>query len=253
MNNIKRCIFIVMVSLSLNQLHASGSDCALDLAYDINIEKNEVVLSENQVPRIRISASNDLFIDGAPIQLTDEQQALVRTMGDGYRRLIPAIASVAAEGVEIGMKTASLMLNAVFVDDPEFTETLTSKLDTVSDHIETHFTDNHFNSSLIKSQDVSREFKQEIDTLVQQAVSKSSGETLLKAVSQVLSGDDEEINDLKFRMALFADDFAAEIDSQASKLEQRAENICQQLTELDVSETQLQRSLLAFAQYDFIR
>ncbi len=224
----------------------------MDMPFDIEIDEREVSISKESKEILLIDDSNQLFIHGKKQSLNTEQEQLVTEMGDGYRNLLPAIAAVAAEGAEIGVKAATMTLNALFVDDPEFNGQMLKKLDGISETIKENINATQFNGTLISHDSLGDKLDNEIGALVEEAVSKASAKTILTAVSQVFSGDEEELNDLEFRMEMFSADMEAEIEASAVHLELEAERLCLEVANLDLIETKLQAALPAYQSIDLI-
>ncbi len=233
--------------------HAKLQSCDFNLPYDIDIERQEVKLSTNDRELMRIDENNRLYLDEHLQSLNAEQQKLVEQMGNEYRALVPSIAKIAGEAAEIGIKAASLTLSALFVDDPTFSDSITTKLDGISEKIEAHVNSKHLSGNLLSEGELDSALEADLEAVIEEAVSKASGKVVVNVLAKIFSGDPEEMNDLEFRMEMFEKDMEAQVEKEAVKLEASAEELCQRVAELDKVEEKLQRALPAFANKDFIR
>ena len=253
--NKKSIISLGLISglLFSNGVNAEINACDYDFPYDIEIKQRNIQISDHHKEVLSINADNQLFIRGEKQSLTHNQQQLVDEMAMGYRSLLPSIAAIAGEAAEIGMKAATVALNALFIDDPALQSSLLKKLDGIGEKVKANVSEQHLNGHVLSDDVLNNEFEQEIEALVTEAVEKASGKVLLKTIAQVFSGDQEEINDLEFRMEMMGEDLAMQVESEAEKLEKEAEKLCDKIAELDKVESNLQTALPSYSAINLIK
>jgi len=249
---IQRIALLLLMSISINGF-SHENECHFDLEYDLKINGKTLTISDHNKEWIRINDANELFIKGEKQTLNAQQDALVQTLKQDYMNLVPSIAKVAGEAAEIGLKAATLTLNALFIDDPTTTEELVRKLDSLSEKISEHVSETQFNGSTINNRFMDREYSDELETLISDIASKASGKIMTNVFRQVFSSDPEETKDFEFRMEMFEHDLETEVEKEALALEQATEKMCDQLKRINSTEEQLSKSLSSFAQIDIVK
>lgn len=208
--------------------------CEYGLDYNININSNTIMFSNEQTNTVEFSDSS-ITVDGKKLELNTEQRGYSRQFQQGTRQVVPKIADIAIEGAEIGLKAATLAVTALFGDDQAVHKDLILPIERISDKIKANVNDKMINAHTIETS-FDQELEQEIEGLVAKALSKYSGKILGQVLSSVFSGDNEEMKDFEFRMENLEHDIETYVDSQANALEAKAEKICEDiklLSELD--------------------
>ncbi len=232
---------------------AKQEECQLDLPYQLSIDNKTVIVKDNDEELLRIDENNRLSLYGNSQHLNPSQQKLVVQMASGYRDLIPEIATIAGEAAEMAVKAVTATVTTLFSDNPDTSAKLMTKLDGLSDRIRREVEQKQLNGGIVSSDGLSDDFDAELDAIVDEVVENASGKTVLKIVSQALSGDEEELKDLEFRMEMFGKDLEAQMEFEAEKLANTAKKLCDQFDQLDGIESQLQLELPAYAKLDLIR
>nr|WP_256489723.1 DUF2884 family protein [Pleionea sp. CnH1-48] len=233
-------------------ININGDDCDYNIQHDIDITKRGVKISSSDEVVFRITRDNELYINGDEIDLTRKQEALVEDMADEYRELVPNIAHIAVEGAELGIKAATLVITAMAGHDPELTQDFVHRLDNISNKLHDHVSENKFEGEWFNSHFQDSELEQEIEQLMEDAVSKIAVQGVWNIVKQALSGDEEEAADLEFRMEMLEHEIEDELERDAEGIEQRAMMLCQNLETLDNIEQRLASSLAAFEDINIV-
>ncbi len=251
----KQSLLSLAFSLSLLSTASSANinTCDIEFNYDLNIDNQQVIIAKKQKELVKFSTSNDLYLEGTKQSLNAEQQELVNQMADGYRAIVPLVANVAAEAAELGIKAATLTMNALFAKNPELNQEFLTKLDGISERIKVHINETTLNGSAFSEDGLDQELEQEIESLVEKAITESSRGLIASALSGIFSGDEQEMKDFELRMEMFEQDIESQIEAEAGKIEIEAEKLCNKVKSLDEIETKLQRALPDYSKYNLIR
>ncbi|WMS86008.1 DUF2884 family protein [Pleionea litopenaei] len=248
-----RNLYLLISLVSVSAFAGIQTDsCKLDLPYDININKQAVEILDHGNSLVKIDNSNQLYIKGERQILNAKQQQLTTEMAVECRAMVPIIANIASEAAEIGVKAASITINALFVDDIEFQDKMMKKLDGLSEKIKANFNESYVNGQLLNDAKLDQTFEKEIESLVSEAVEKASGKIVAKSLAQIFSGDEEELADFEFRMEMFGEDLERELEAQAADIEKEAVKFCDHLRRIDAVETKLQAELAAYKHIDLV-
>jgi len=232
---------LVVISLifasSLALADENRHECHMSTDYDIKIDENSVLLSHTGRESLRFSGEQ-LLVDGKPANLNDQQRRAVVHLQQGARRLVPQFARLAVEGGELGVKAATLAITALLGDDVAVHDDLIKPIEAISHRIQENITDDMVNSTQLEKA-FDQDFEREIEQLVSTATTKYSGKMIGHVLRAAFSGDDEEMNDLEFRMENLGEDIERQVEAEAKQLEARADELCEQMQALEQYDQQL--------------
>jgi len=219
----------------------SGDMCNYNMDYDLTIDNSSIRFDKDSGDEITIDQDNNLFINGSAKSLDSHQQQLVDNYADGVRLLIPEVTSLAIEGVNLGVKAASMALGTLLGEgDPDF-ERFSYKITELADSITSKLDADNFSSKHIE-QAFDDDFEQEIEDVVEEAVAELTPRLMAKIVTAAMSGEDGEISDLEHRAESLEHDIEEFVEPQVEALEARADELCASVEELDSLETEMVES-----------
>ncbi len=238
----KKTLLAVLVSIvSLSVSAKDNQICEYGLDYNINISEKTVKFSGADEKTIEF-ADDKVYVDGKPLRLNAEQQRYSQEFEQGTREVVPKIAEIAIDGVELGLKAATLAVSSLFGDEQEVQKDLIQPIEKISDKIKANVNDQMINTKTIEHS-FDHELEQEIEGLVAKALSKYSSKILGQVLNSMFNSDSEEMKDFEFRMETLEHDIETYVDTQAVELEKKAEILCadilvlskldQKLTEVD--------------------
>ncbi|MBV1908743.1 MAG: YggN family protein [Kangiellaceae bacterium] len=230
----KKIIVAATLCFSSFTLFAHNQICEYSLDYDINISESKISFTNDSLKDI-IFHKDRLVIGGKQASLNRKQLKNSLKFQRKTRELVPKIAEIALEGAGIGVKAATLAVTALFGNDLEIKEDLLQPIESISNKIKANINDKMINVNTIETS-LDTELEKEIENLVAKALSKYSGKVIGQILSTLFSGDEEEIKDFEFRMENLEHDIETYVESQADELEDKAEELCQQielLSEID--------------------
>ena len=102
--------FTLYFVASFNSL---AKQCSVNLNYGVIIDPSHIRIIDHGKTIIQINGSSQLFVEGREITLNTEQQELINDFASGIRTQIPAIVSIAIEGVDIGLKAVNKVIGGL--------------------------------------------------------------------------------------------------------------------------------------------
>ena len=229
----------LLLSLMSAPAQAFDNDaCNYHLDYDLSVHDSNITFNNDAITKITIDQDNNLFVNDSEKQLSIEQQRLITNYADSIRVLIPEVTAIAIEGVNIGVKAASMALGIILDEgDPDYgrfsdrinelANTITSKLDA------NHFDTKHIEESFDEG------FEEEIESIVSEAVEELTPRLMAKIVTAAMSGEEGEISDLEARAERLESEIENFVEPRAAALEARAEELCDSIDSLNSIETEL--------------
>ena len=236
--------------------YAQAAQCNIDFNYGIIIDEQRIRILEKQQTLIQISNQKQVFIGGREINLSTEQTRLIHQYSQTIREQVPQIVAIALESVNLGLKSVDRVIASLTGENSAIQQKLQGRFKELEWRLKARF--NHSdNSYFIASQDfddfddiLEGAFENEINEIV----SKSIG-TLLTAVGEAVANknsDDEPLNNTEKRISTFderkrlmGEEIQLEMSPQAQLLENRAENFCNALRELDQLEHKINQKIPA--------
>lgn len=249
-----RCLLLS----SLCSATAIAQQCDINFNYGVVIDPSHVRILDRGQTYVQINGKSQLFVNGREIELSDTQQVELKQYTAGIRKQVPAMVSIAVEGVELGLKTVNKVISTLTGENSESHQKFQEKFDEMQWRLRTRF--NHSDQSYyIAPQDFddfdevfAGEFDKEIETIITTSVG-----TILSAVGEAMTNHDAESSEQRMetfdqRIKTMGSDIKLGVSKRASALESKAEKICTSLKALDAIENQLQQSIPALAKFNLI-
>jgi hypothetical protein len=217
-------------------LHISHEQCHFGTDYDVEVEPAGVSFErEGGMPGRVFMHDGALRVDGRDVAVTAGDAARLREYEAQVRSLLPEVASIAREGVDIGFDALATVAVS-FAEGPDERSRLTAQIN------------QQHRQALAKidsglGHGVWRQHSVEdlMENQVGDAVSTLVGTVTAKAVKAALSGDQSQVAALEARADTLDRSIDKAVDARADKLAERAETLCPRMARLD----ELQR------QFDF--
>ena len=220
---------------------SAGNSCNYEMDFDLKVINSEITFTQDSGNKIIIDQDNHLFIDGIEKSLNSEQQLLVDNYSDGVRDLIPEVTAIAVEGVSLGVEAASMALGILLGEgDPDYSR-FNGKISELADTIILKLDANNFDSQQLEKA-FEDDFEDQIESVVEEAVSELTPRLMAKIVTAALSGDEGEISDFEQRANEMEHEIEAFVQPKADALEERAEELCSSIDNLDLLEAKMVES-----------
>lgn len=237
---------------------ANAQQCDINFNYGVIIDPAHLrIISQGQT-YVQINDQHQLFVNGREIPLNNEQKKQLSEYSNGIRSQVPAIVSIAIEGVELGLKAVNKVISSLTGENSASHQQFQEKFNEMKWRLRTRF--NHSDDSYyIAPQDFydfdeifAGEFEKEIETIVTDSVG-----TILVAVGEAMTHREEQSTEQRVEtfdqhIETMGNDIKIDISNQANALENKAEIICANLVKLDQLENKIQLEIPALAQFNLI-
>lgn len=243
------CLFVGAVS---------AQQCDINFNYGVIIDPAHLRIVDHGQTYVQINGPHQLFVNGREIQLNDEQKKQLSEYTNGIRAQVPAIVSIAIEGVELGLKAVNKVISGLTGENSASHQQFQEKFDEMKWRLHARF--NHSSESYyIAPQDFddfdeifAGEFEKEIESIVSDSVG-----TILIAVGEAMTHREEQSTEQRVetfdqRIETMGNDIKLDISNQANVLEEKAAKICASLATLDDIENKLQVEIPALAEFNLI-
>ncbi|NMP33327.1 YggN family protein [Thalassotalea sp. M1531] len=247
-----------LIAASVISTPVNAEHCNVNFNYGVIIDPSHVRILNHGQTYVQITNNEQLFIGGREIVLNEQQQTIINSYSQGIRDQVPQIVSIAIEGVEIGLKAVNKVIGGLTGENSATHRKLQEKFDEMQMRLRKKF--NHSNENYyIAPQDFddfdeifAGEFEQEIEEIVSESIG-----TILMAVGEAMANRDEEtieqrVDTFDDRIESMGEDLKLEIGTKAHQLEERAQQFCQALSDLDQIETEIQITIPKLADYNLI-
>lgn len=240
---------------------AYAQQCSINLNYGVIIAPKHIRIVEKAQTKVQINNSNQLFIQGREQYLTVEQKALLSKFSAGIRQQVPEIVSIAIEGVDIGLKAVNKVITGLTGENSASQQKVQAKFDELKWRMRARFNQSA-NNYYIAPQDLNDfdemftgEFEQEIEAIISTSIG-----TILEAVGQSMLTDSEQndyegetrITTFDKRLTSISKGLKLEVTERAKALDNKAAIFCQQLSQLNMIETDLQQAIPTLKSYNII-
>jgi hypothetical protein len=206
----------------------STDTCKQDYSTPYDVDMTDSGLSFHRtdgVPARIFLHDGSLRVDGKDVTVSRTDADALRRYEDGVRRLMPQIASIAREGVEIGF-SAMTSVTLTFADGDQrarMLEKLKGKQAQALREIDEGIGSGHWSANRMT---------ETVAGSVSDSVGELVGSATSAAVTAALSGDSAKIAALQERAESLDKTMDREMDKRSKGLEARANAICPQLNDL---------------------
>lgn len=237
---------------------ANAQQCDINFNYGVIIDPAHLRIVNQGQTYVQINGKHQLFVNGREIKLSNEQKSQLSEYTQGIRSQVPAIVSIAIEGVELGLKAVNKVISSLTGENSASHQQFQDKFDEMKWRLRARF--NHSDDSYyIAPQDFddfdeifAGEFESEIEAIVTDSVG-----SILIAVGEAMTHKEEQSTEQRVetfdqRIETMGNNIKLDISKQANALENKAEIICSSLIKLNDIENKLQLEIPALADFNLI-
>ncbi len=247
---------ILSVSVASPVVFANTS-CNVNLSAGFAIQTNSIEFLQaegadgTQERRLySILDGKKLLVNNQEVQLSDEQQALVKKYDGQIRHLVPQVKNVAIEGVDLAIEGVNLAFNGLLGEGNAVAADLTTELTLIREQVATNLSIENGVSVGVEGLEseglLGKDFDKRIESVVEKAVLNSMGSILIAMGQQMMaSGGDQE--NFETRMENFGENIEHEMTTRSAVIEKKAEALCSSIVEVDALEEQLKREIKPLA------
>ena len=216
-------------------LHVNNDHCSFGTDYDVFVQPAGIRFERDDGKPAQVFMHDGaLQVDGRNIAVSSADATRLREYEGQVRSLLPEVASIAREGVDIGFDALTTVV-ASFAEDPAERSRLTADL-----------TREHKQALARVDSDLGhgvwRRHSMEdlMENQMGDAVSTLVSTVTAKAVKAALSGDQSQVAALEARADTLDHSIDQQVDARADKLGDRAQALCPRLVRLDELQQQFE-------------
>lgn len=236
---------------------ALAQQCDVELQGDLKLENKVLTVTLDSNTQMKIDEYHTLFLNGELYPVNAEQQKSVESYYDGISQAAPQVADIAIDAVAL----ANTALNEVFTEllgaDSSALENLSEKLQELDQQVNYNFYAQdgslRIDSKSFENGDFfGQEWEKNFEQAIEQVVTESIGTLMVAIGSEILfSGGDMDAFEKK--MERFGQRLEKTMEFQAEALEDKADNLCATLADVDSAETQLQKQIKQLSGLDVLQ
>jgi len=227
--NFKKTALLIGCSLFSMPAIADRQECQFSVFHDIEIVQQKLVF-QNDKQNLTFTPT-ELFINGELASLTSQQSTASQALYQKTLKLVPKISEIAIEGAELGIKVATLVITSLFGSGEDVHKDLIAPIEELSKKIRDQVTSSSINTGALLHT-IDEEVDQELEGLLSRAMSQYASKMAGQLISRIFSGDNEEIEDLEFKMENLEHQIETYVESHSDGLEGKANALCSDLDQL---------------------
>jgi hypothetical protein len=233
------CVFAASVAMGgaaqANDLQVHGDHCGYSTDYDVQVTPDGIGFHRDSgKPGDVFMHDGHLRVDGREMAVSADDTGRLRDYEQQVRALLPEVAAVAREGINIGyaaMRTVML----TFADDASDRQAMIDRLDR-----NRQLALARIDSSLGKGEWRPHELDDAMEQTVQTSAADLAGKLAGSAVTAALSGDERKVAALKARADSLDASIDREVNARSHELDKRVDALCPRLSELEKLQQQMQ-------------
>ncbi|MFC3650169.1 DUF2884 family protein [Dyella humi] len=219
--------FAVAGGVQASDSHAHHLSCSFNSDYDVQVEKDGIVfIRSSGHPSDVFIHDGKLRVDGDNVTISATDAERLRDYEQQVRELVPAVAAIARDGVDIGYSTLTTVVATLAENGDERTRLLHELHDRHYEAMQR--IDNTLGRGSWKAGDDSDLFGDNLQKTVADLVSNVTADV----VKDALSGDSTRLAALQARTDALDTTLDKAVEAPAEKLGQRAEALCPHFSQL---------------------
>jgi hypothetical protein len=227
--------FATAGAVQATDVHTHHLACSYTSHYDLQIKASGIVFTrDGGDPGAVFMHDGTLRVDGKEMAVSDADAARLREYEHELRDLLPAVAGIARDGVNIGYSALSTVVATLADNGDERTRLLRELRDRHNDAL--RHIDGTVGQGRWEAGDETNLFGDELQKTVSDLVGNVTGDI----VKDALSGDSNRLASLQARTDALDASIDKAVDAPAEKLGQRAEALCPHLSHLQQLQQQFQ-------------
>jgi hypothetical protein len=238
----RHAILLVLLSslIATAGAHAMGNhehhlQCDYDSDYDVQVQPDGIAFTRGSGhPAEVFMHDGQLRIDGRMVAVSSQDVARLREYEQQVRGLVPAMAAIARDGVNVGYAALATVVATMVDNGDQRTHLLQTLRDRRVEALQQ--VDDTLGQGQWRAGDENEVFNQSLEKTVSDLVGGITG----NAVSDALSGDPARLAELEARANALDAALDKAVEAPAEKLGQSAEALCPHLSALNQLQQQFQ-------------
>jgi hypothetical protein len=251
-----KCICISTLLLG-SQLSYAATQCALSLQDDLKVAPDAVSLQRGEQELWRIDTRGQLWLDRQKTSQSKQNQQQLKDYQQGIRTQVAASAALMEDSLVLARSVLDQNIQKAtglsLAESPELQAPVDQLEQQLDQLVQRQGETIYLYGSQLRSAD--KNLAKEAEQKIQQAVARISGQMMLTLGQNALqspSSATEKMQSFRTKMQTFGSQLKTDLQNNSKTLQQRGQQICQQLNKLDQLEQQIQQQIPAMAAYDLI-
>lgn len=227
-----------------------GEECRITVDHEVHVSSEHVRLLDDGQEMWRINAQGELYVEGEYAAQSEEVQTMLIEYRNGVEEQTEAVVYVVGEALHITHEALTSVFTEMFSADHRVVERIEELHQTLSVEFENVAYEEN-GETVIRGQELDSFGDRLGDTIeqeVEEIVSSSVGSLLAMIGKELISGGGS-MEEFEQRMDTMATDLETRIEERTARIEERADQMCDQIVELNVIETELATHIPAIANY----
>ena len=234
----------------------ASAGCDIRLRYGVLITAEHIRFIEGHITKVQINNDQQLFINGQWIQLQPHEQVLLQKFSRGLRQEVPQIVAIAMEGAEIGLNALDQLIAGIAQGnqngwlEQEFAA-MRARFKQKFNHI-----DDKFYIAPQSLDKLSSFFQQELGQEIKTVVTRSLG-AVMTALADAINSNrgefEQNVVDVSEQLTMLEQQIDQQLQAKSHVLQQKAQQFCYRLTELDRTERELLAMLPRLRKYELVK
>ncbi len=248
------CAGVMLLASGLS--YASGQ-CALTLQDDLKVSPSVVSIQRGEQELWRIDTKGQLWLAQQKTNSNAQTQQQLKAYQQGIRTQVTASAALMDDSLQLARSVLDKNVQSVtglsLAENPELQQPVEQLEQQLNQLVQRQGDTIYVYGSQLRSAD--KNLAKEAEQKIQQAVARISGQMMLTLGQNALQSPGtatEKMQSFRTKMQNFGSQLKADMQKNSKNLQQRGQQICQQLKTLDQLEQQIQQQIPAMSPYDLI-
>lgn len=251
-NKIKTLAIAVMMVTGAGVANAKSQTCDVDMAYDVNLNGNEIVFTKNNQETVVIKDSNSLSLDGKQQSLSAKQTQLLHEYAQQIRELLPAASQIAEDASLLALEAVRDVTSVLLEHNPAKANEVVARVDTIAAELKQHISESHLRPEAIGEYLAGAEFEKEFEALIEESVTEFVEVNIPSMIAAAMSGNEEKVKAFEERMEKFGQEMETKYEAKAKLIEEKADALCDLVKQIETKEDSFVQAFADFEKYQLI-
>lgn len=248
---------LLAATLFSSMTMAHENSCSMQLNDDLHMNAAEVQLQRGDTTLWRINTQGQLWVQGQAVAVDTTTQQHLQQYQAGLRSTAKDTLVLVGDAMDLAGTAIGRVFEQFGVDDADQNSRLNKALANMKQNIQQvvyqQGDEIHLHGSKMDS--IDQGFDTELSAAIEESMADITGNVLMMVGKAMVSGEgtfEERMKTFEHNMDQFGEQLEVEMEAKAEVLETRGQQLCGQLQQLDVLESQIQAQVPAMASFDLI-
>lgn len=236
----------------------NNDQCSIDFNYGVIVEGQNIRFINNDSTYVQINNNDQLFVKGKEVELTADQKSLLQEYAHGISTEVPKIIEIALNAVELAFDAMNQAVVGLGLESEDSGQKLNGLFAKIKDTVHQRFNKDDGNYFLAEQDfnEFDQYMEDELSAEIEELISNSVGSILI-AVGNAINDEDgsfeEKMNAFGERMESMGENIEQIVEAKAEELGVEAEQLCDNLKDLNELEEALSDNVDELAKFNLIQ